>query len=375
VVRGGFGFFYDMGSAFASEGFNAVGFSSFLLYSGVPFPLTPAQLVLPPPSIIPPYHSNVIAFDPHLKLPYAMHWNVAVEQAMGRDQAFTLTYVGSAGRRLLFTSQLFPPTNPNFTSGFGLYLTTGRASSDYDALQLQFQKKVSHGLQSLISYTWSHSIDDGSSNTFIDRLVRGSSDFDVRHNFQMALTYDVPGRYSNPVLSAILKHWGLDTRISARSGFPFDILDGNTFLPNGQQVSLRPDLVPGVPIYLFGPQYPGGRILNLKAFQPAPGGAQGDLPRNFARDFRAVQADFALRREFPIHDRLHLQFRAEAFNILNHPNFSNIDNQLGDGPYSPATLNGFGGARSTLNNALGALNPLYQVGGPRSLQLALKLQF
>jgi len=83
----------------------------------------------------------------------------------------------------------------------------------------------------------------------------------------------------------------------------------------------------------------------------------------------------ALRREFPIHDRLHLQFRAEAFNIFNHPNFGSVQNQLGAGPYSPTTLSGFGGAQSTLNSALGGLNPLYQVGGPRSLQVSLKLLF
>jgi outer membrane receptor protein involved in Fe transport len=381
VVRGGFGLFYDMGNAFASAGFNGVGFGTHLncpslICPSGPFPLTSDQLnKIPPPSIIPPYDNTVNAFDPHLKLPYTMQWNVAVEQAMGLNQALTLTYVGSAGRRLSFTSQLFPPTNPNFASGNGLYLTTGRASSDYDALQVQFQKRLTHGLQALASYTWSHSIDDGSNNFFIDRLVRGSSDFDVRHNFQMALTYDVPGNYSNPIVSAILKHWGLDTRVSARSALPVDVSSCCTVLPNGQSVNLRPDLVPGVPIYLFGSQYPGGRILNFNAFQPAPNNTQGDLPRNFARDFHAVQADLALRRDFPITERLHFQFRAEAFNLLNHPNFSQIDNNLGDGPYQTATLSGFGGAGKTLNNTLGGLNPLYQVGGPRSLQLALKLLF
>ena len=375
VIRGGFGLFYDMGNTVGSAGFEGVGFGSFVSYSGVPFPLTTAQLVLPPASIAPPYNNTVFAFDPHLKLPYTMQWNFAVEQAMGRNQALTLTYVGSAGRRLLFLDVLFPPNNPNFASNNGVHVTAGRASSDYHALQVQFQKRLSHGVQALVSYTWSHSIDDGTSNFLIDRLVRGPSDFDVRHNFQMALTYDVPGSYSNPVLSTILKHWGLDTRISARSALPVEIFDGNTLLPNGQVVNLRPDLVPGVPIYLFGSQYPGGRILNFNAFQPAPNNTQGDLPRNFARDFGAVQADLALRREFPIHDRLHLQFRAEAFNLFNHPNFSQIDNSLGDGPYQTATHSGFGGANRTLNNTLGGLNPLYQVGGPRSLQLALKLTF
>jgi hypothetical protein len=87
--------------------------------------------------------------------------------------------------------------------------------------------------------------------------------------------------------------------------------------------------------------------------------------------------NFALRREFPIHERLHLQFRAEAFNLFNQPSFSGINNQLSGGPWNPERLYGFGGATTTLNNngAAGNLNSLYPSGGPRSLQLALKLVF
>src|SRR5262249_50215278 len=254
-------------------------------------------------------------------------------------------------------------------------VTTGDAGSDYHALQAQFQKRLSNGLQTLISYTWSHSIDDGTNNFGTQQLFRGNSDFDVRQNLQVAATYNIPGSYANRVESAVLAHWGLVTRISARSGLPVDVIGSFGTLPNGGTVVLLPDRVPGVPIYLYGRQYPGGRILNFEAFQAVPGNTQGDLPRNFARDFSWAQADLALRRDFPITEKLRLQFRAEAFNVFNHANFTNINNSLNDGPYSPATLSGFGGAQSTPNNSLGGLNPLYQVGGPRSLQLALKLLF
>jgi hypothetical protein len=384
VVRGGFGIFYDMGNTIASGGFHGVGFESFNIISGTPFPLTPAQLVVPPPSIASPYNNDVFAFDPHLRLPYTMQWNFSAEQALGASQTLKVMYVGSAGRRLLFSDTLFPPTNPNFSSGNPLHVTAGRATSNYQAFQTEFQKRLSHGLQALASYTWSHSIDDGSSNLFTDRLLRGSSDFDIRHNFQMALTYNIPGSYSNPFFAGAFKHWGVDTRVSAQSALPVDITCGGCLvLPNGQQVSLRPNLVPKVPVYLYGDQYPGGRIVNFNAFVPAPNGVQGNLPRNFARGFGNSQLDMALRREFPLHERLRLQFRAEAFNILNHPNFGAIDNSLRDGPFTITTMSGttkysgFGGARSTLNQAggSGGLSPLYQVGGPRSLQLALKLVF
>jgi hypothetical protein len=314
-----------------------------------------------------------------------MQWNFSVEQALGASQTLKVMYVGSAGRRLLFDETLFPLTNA-FSAGQGLQLTTGRASSNYQALQTQFQKRFSHGLQALASYTWSHSIDDGSNNFFTDQLLGGSSDFDVRHNFQMALTYDIPGSYSNRFLAGAFKHWGVDTRVYAQSALPVDIVCFQCLvLPDGQQINLRPNLVgggnTGIPIYLYGPQYPGGRIINFSAFKSAPTGTQGNLPRNFARGFGSSQFDLAVRREFPLGERFRLQFRAEAFNILNHPNFGTVNRNWRAGPFRVTTVNGkttyhgFGGATSTLNQSLGGLSSLYQVGGPRSLQLALKLVF
>jgi hypothetical protein len=88
-------------------------------------------------------------------------------------------------------------------------------------------------------------------------------------------------------------------------------------------------------------------------------------PRNATRGFDLVQMDLAVRREFPIHENLKLQFRAETFNLFNHPNFGSVSTM---GP-------NFGLATATLANSLGVLSPLYQAGGPRSMQFALKLIF
>jgi hypothetical protein len=247
---------------------------------------------------------------------------------------------------------------------------------------VQFQRTLSHGLQALASYTYSHSIDDASSNfQLLDLQERASSDFDIRHNFQAALTYDVPGQYSNFVLSSILEHWALDTRVTARSALPVDVFGNYYSIDPGtnQQVRFHPNVVPGQPLYLYGSQYPGGKIINYDAFTVPTSGpgfdSEGDTPRNYARDFGAWQTNFAIRREFPIHERLHLQFRAEAFNLFNHPSFSGINNTWASGPYNPSCLCGFGVSGATLNGTLGGLNALYQTGGPRSLQLALKLIF
>jgi hypothetical protein len=372
VLRTGFGLFYDMGNAQGSQGFQrGIGFTSSAFIFGTPLPLTSAQVSLPPPSVASPYNAAVYAFDPNLKLPYTMQWNLAIEQALGTNQTLTVGYVGSGGRRLLTQFSYFPAANTNFSSGNGLLITANRASSGYNALQVKYQKNLSHGLQVLASYTFSHSIDNASNNfQLLDELLRSSSDFDVRHNFQAALTYDVPGSYANSLASALLTHWGFDTRISARSALPVDVLGALTFNPATQtQVYLHADLVPGQPTYLYGSQYPGSRIINYNAFTPAAAGVDGNTPRNYVRGFGATQVDLALRRDFLIHERLHLQFRAEGFNLFNHAIFGLIDNQLPDGPVL------FGHAYGTLNTSIAGQSSLYQSGGPRSLQLALKIVF
>jgi hypothetical protein len=370
VLRGGFGVFYDLGNMTGSEGFGpfAIGFSTYNLFPSASIPLSAAQLTLPPPSVAPPYQGRIYAFDPHLKLPYTLEWNVAVEQSLGQKQTLTLSYVGAAARQLLAPQFVAPSNlgNPNFPRG--VILTTNRATSDYDALQAQFQRRLSRGLQALVSYTWSHAIDDASSNAFDYQLHRGNADFDLRHNFQAAVTYDVPGTYSNGFANALLRHWSLDGRFSARSGLPFDIISDTVVVPSGDYVQIRADLVPGVPIYLSDPTAPGGRVVNFAAFAAPPAGQFGNEPRNFLRGFGAWQVDMALRREFPIRERLKLQFRAEAFNLFNHPNFGTIFNTL-------CCQSIFGHALNTLNRSGNGMSDLYQIGGPRSLQFAFKVLF
>ena len=134
----------------------------------------------------------------------------------------------------------------------------------------------------------------------------------------------------------------------------------------------RPNVVPTEPFYLYPPGAPGGKIINAAAFS-IPASGQGDLGRNALRGFGATQWDMTLRRQFKLTERFSLQARGDLFNILNHPNFGSPINYLS----SPM----FGQSTQTLNTWLGGggqsggLNPLYQIGGPRSIQLALKLQF
>jgi len=149
----------------------------------------------------------------------------------------------------------------------------------------------------------------------------------------------------------------------------------------------------GKPLYLYGAQClqapplglgqscPGGKGFNPNAFtdpptDPTTGAAlrQGNLGRNALRGFGAFQWDFAVHRDFPIHESFKLQFRAEMFNVLNHPNFGPPG---GGWPFPPFGLSTqmLGQSLNPAGLAAGAFSPLYQIGGPRSIQFALKLTF
>ena len=109
------------------------------------------------------------------------------------------------------------------------------------------------------------------------------------------------------------------------------------------------------------------------ARQPPAGAVQGTLGRNALSGFGATQADFTLRRQFPITERVGLQARADFFNIFNHPNFAPPVNYMTSPLFGQATQ--MLGASLGSGGQNGGLNPLYQIGGPRSVQLALKLIF
>jgi hypothetical protein len=114
-----------------------------------------------------------------------------------------------------------------------------------------------------------------------------------------------------------------------------------------------------------------GRRFNRAAFAIPPAGRQGTLGRNVLRGFSVFQVNFSLRRQFNLTERVKLQLRAEAFNLFNNPNFGDPINSLSNALFGQSTLMlglGSGGAA-------GGFTPLYQIGGPRSVQLALKLNF
>jgi Carboxypeptidase regulatory-like domain/TonB dependent receptor len=378
ALRAGFGVFYDLGQG------SLGGVSSFFPYlidknfSNSPFPLSTQDAAPPLLTTNLPAATLVIA-DPHLKLPRTYQWNIALEQSLGNNQTISVTYVGASGRQLLRVTNLFN-VNPSFEF---IALTDNSATSDYNALQLKFQRRLSRGLQALSSYSWSHSIDIASTDAIATNintpgqiadpnLDRGDSNFDIRHAFTAGVTYDLPVMGSQKTVRAIMRGWSIDSFLYARSALPVNVV-GSSFFAAGTQLAPRPNINAGVPLEIHGSQFPGGKIFNRAAFAAAPAGTQGSLGRNVLRGFGAWQADVGVQRQFHLTERLGLRFRAEFFNIFNHPNFGNPTNVL----TSPL----FGRSTQTLANSLGSgganggLNPLYQIGGPRSIQFALKLQF
>jgi hypothetical protein len=385
VVRAGGGLFFDSGQQLGSIGFNGPGFAAANFGGGTPFPQAPPLPAIADPTTPAgiPYGTTPYGFPSHFQSPYTLQWNASAEQTLGKSQALTLSYVGSHAGRLIRYDQIPTPNNPNYNLAF-VFIDNG-LTSDYHSAQAQFRRRLSQGLTALASYTWSHCLDYGSQNIAFG-YQRGNCEFDIRHNFSGAFSYDVPNLGHNSLLNALLHHWGVDDRFTARSGFPIT-LDGNIYTDplTGKQVHAGLNLNPNVPLYIYGGnctavlnnglQCPGGRAINPGAFANAQPGQAGNAPRNFVRGFGAWQLDMAVRREFPIYERLKLQFRAEAFNIFNHPIFGTIDPGCGGSAGGPCTSPTFGQATATLANSLGILSPLYQLGGARSLQFSLKIVF
>ena len=384
VLRAGAGVFYDLGYADVTSAMAAFPYVQSNPILGTSFPLSAAAAAPPPFTTMPPSGYTAVV-DPNHVTPRTYEWNAAMEQAFGKADVFSFTYLGAGGRKLMRQDIYFAPS-PDFSGEFDL-MRNG-ASSNYNALQAQFHHHLALGLQTLLSYTWAHSIDDVSSDVYFVNVPpgveppgedRGSSDYDIRQTLAGAFSYDIPAPGTG-IWNSILGHWSTDSIIYARSATPVNVVTGkNPFggpLSRARSVQ-RPDLNPGAPLYLDESNVPGGKIINAAAFSiPATG--QGDLGRNALRGFGATQIDLTLRREFRLTDRTSLQARGDLFNILNHPNFGSPQNYLTAGR-QPNPL--FGQATQTLASYLGSggqsggLNPLYQMGGPRSIQLALKLQF
>ncbi len=362
VLRAGGGLFYDSSLSIATD-----------LVNGGPFSV--AQYGNPkhaPFSTIMSY-----GFLPDLRLPAIYQWNFTVEQRLPGRNLVSAGYVGAAGHHLL--RREFGSTGTGET--LWLALATNRGQSRYHALQAQYRRPMARGLEALASYSWSHSIDNSSSDALLHRAGlnlsaagdRGSSDFDARHTFTAGLTYETGSKSGDTLWTRVWSGWEIDGILRARSAFPITVLNSEYSMGLSFANAFRPNLVGGQPVWIRDPSAPGGRRLNRDTFQLTDVSIQGSLGRNAIRGFGMYQIDTAVRRQFQLGERWSLQLRAEAFNVLNHPNFSD------PAPHLSNPL--FGESASMLNLMLGTgspgsgLTPVFQTGGARSMQIALRLRF
>jgi hypothetical protein len=382
VLRGGGGLFYDTGQSTFNGTLAGLGAGNHIALTNTKFPTTSSVILQPIKVPAPPYTLSWVV-DPHFVPPSTVQWSATLEQALGTAQTLTIGYVGANGRNLTeYLEYDLAPANPNFTY-IEQYQNGG--GSNYNALQLQYNRQMAHGLQVLASYTWAHAIDwsstaeNGIGPGYLDEVQRGNSDHDVRHNFTTALVYNLPTQYSNLWAREILGNWSANLWFITRTAFPVQLLGTTFFDPvTGDVLSTRLNWNGHNP-YVHKAGIPGGRQLNPAVFS-APTAAQlgiGNSPRNFLRGFGENEADVAIQRVFPIYRQSNLQFRAEAFNVFNHPNFGALNVTCGANT-AGATCNNpiMGQATGTLSSAsLGGLSSLYQHGGPRSMQFELKFQF
>ncbi len=390
VLRGGAGVYYDLAStqvgdvADPSDYPFGVAASFFNNVPGYPLPSSITQ----PPTISLSTTSQLHLTAPRLKLPYTLQWNVAVDRSLGTAQSLSVSYLGTVGRRLLEQAVIFPHA-PSLPELFNAIVTENGTRSNYQAFQAQLRRSLQHGLQLLASYTWSHSIDEGSNSISqaATNVVfggepkenRGPSDFDVRHAATGALTYNLPTPRRGSIAGVMLGGWSTDSIFQARTALPVTVIYSSAVFQQSRVLE-RPDVLPGIPLYLYSSQYPGGKAINPAAFAVVPNDPnthapdrQGNLERNGLRGFGAWQWDFVLRRQLTLREGVNLQFRAELFNLLNHPNLGSPNGNL-----TLVRSGFFGLASQTLSQSLGSnggLIPLYEFGGPRSIQLAMKLQF
>lgn len=323
----------------------------------------------------PPVPSNIPLQPPPLSLPRIWEWRASAERSLGDRSTLSIAYAGSAGSRLL---RLEGTLDPNGEMLQQTYFTSYGASN-YQALQTQLRGNLAPNLYALVSYTWGHSINNGSQASAVylaspgypPSLDRASSDFDIRHNVNASLSYRLSpppiGRWQN-----WLSNWIVSATVEARTGFPFNVTTVDRSIGFGFANTGRPSLIPGQPIWMSNDSVPGGEELNPNAFQPAAG-LNGTLGRNILTGPGLFEIDASFRRQFRLFSRSSLETSVSAFNLLNHAAFANPVGYLG----SPL----FGQPLSMQNLMMGSGNPtnglapIFQAGGPRTVQVDFKITF
>ena len=316
-----------------------------------------------------PYY--IFAVPQNFHTPYVQNYNLNVQQQLSGEASFEIGYVGSKGTKLVRLTDINEfGTNPNY---YAIDELAPISSSTYNALQTTLRLQNNHRFSGFATYTFAKSLDDASDG--IDfapgaafpqdpsnlKAEHGGSTFDTRHRFTAAVNYDVPSAHS---LGRFGSGWQLNWIASLQSGRPIPITTGND--PTGHSYyNQRPNVVPGVdPINANWRSDPVNiGYLNPAAFSVPADGTFGNLCRNCIYGPGYRNLDFSITKSTQLVEKLNLQMRGEFFNILNHPNFAQPAHLVpGNGPI-------------TQTPDVAQTNPGLGGGGPRVVQLALKVVF
>ena len=380
---------------------------------------------------------DLMAVDPNLTTPYIMNFNLGVQHSFGSNLSLEVEYVGNHGSRLTGfrdINQINPATGVRpYAAKFPYFRfineMTNDIRSNYDGLQTTLTKRMSHGISFIAGYTYAHSLDDGSLNRFAllpqnsnnVGAEYGNSDFDVRHRFTFTTTYNIPGIRG---FGQILEGWQVNGIVTLQGAQPWTVDDSSNDFAGAGDSADRWDFF-GNPADFKGTQntipYCSGfggpvtctqtssqtqaattlsnstalaALCTAKAPDPttlAAGGCYvsgnsvmvppkagtfGTMGRNIFRDSGFKNLDFSIFKNFSFKERYGVQFRAEFFNLFNHPIFANpygASSGTSGGQNDPSAPSGFGGTPGTPD--VNAGNPIVGSGSARDIQLGLKLTF
>jgi hypothetical protein len=347
----------------------------------------------PNPTATPPF--NIFGVVPDLKTPRIQYYSMTLQHELFSKNAISIGYFGAHGSDMLLNRSLNNRPIGCFVAG--VQLTTGACArpfavnfpdfnyviqltndgfSRYNSMQVTYRQRDWHGLNSIVNFTWSNCIDSNSvnrgggstlpiaENPYNPASNTGPCDTDVRRNFNIGINYDFP-KWS--ALGRLGSGWQIGSVASYATGRPYTVLASSGRDNSGQDKTYqRPDCN-AAPIYNYG-NPTQNYITNAAAvFSKPADGTIGTCGRNAFRGPYFVQWDANLNKITKITERLSIQLRWEVFNVLNHPNFNP----------TPASSTYTSGAFGTFSQTpdIAAGNPFLSAGGPRAMQLGVKLIF
>jgi len=324
----------------------------------------------------------------NFKNAYVQSWNFNIQQQLGNDYGVTISYVGTKGTNLNIArnyNQLIGGVRPyprlSASSPISAGQTLGNitvnesdANSSYQAFWATLAKRFSKGLQFNASYTWSKSIDENSrnfqgvvlQNSYNIRGDRGLSDFDARQRFVLNGVYTLPFHGNR-----LVDGWEISLIETLQSGNPINFRTTNNAFTG--LATLRPNVTAPVNVGFYPSSNRSatfiGYVQNTDALVN-PGNAFGNLGRNVVIGPGFSNLDFAVIKNTKVTERLNVQFRADAFDLTNHPNYGQPARA-----YNPRTINGVPNVDDTFGIISSTRFPTGDSGSARQLQFAMKLLF